>query len=305
MFGFLMTENVNDARTNIFISLAAVFFLVIVSIYVLFDAYRVTKPLARNDAQLIAAAGYRKPWLAVFLSAIIPGIGQLYNKQLLKGLALIATLIVLSGFEEQFPPLLIAGLLVYLFGIKDAFDAAEARNGSNQRFFQQDKAIVRFICDAHCRRCVPAHHRKISSRHSDTIRAMIPTLQIGDHVLTRKFRTISTAREGILSYTPIRKTQRRTSSSASSGWVEHGRIINGELYINDQLMPRGSWGSKVEGHFRRPFSVRRRYTRSRSAEQRTASVPRDGRRSTAGRGRCRRIRCSSGDNRDNSMDSRT
>ncbi len=253
VYGFLMTESAQDARTDIFISLVAFFLLLVVSIYVLFDAYRVTKLLDRRDAPVVAAPGHRKPWLAAFLSSILPGIGQFYNKQLLKGFILLAADIVVHELEHAFAPFFIVSLFVVLFGIKDAFDSAETLNGSNQRFFQQEKAVVRFIVIMLALGTIPFAflvRENIIEAFKIPSGAMRPTLQIGDHILTRKFRTLSTpVQRGDIVVFPYPEDPEKNFIKRVVGLEgDTVRITDGELYINDQMVPSKRVGEQsVEG----------------------------------------------------------
>ncbi len=74
--GFLLIEDATTARTMSEIALAVLFVMTVLSIYALFDAYRITKRYNVEQAQSTAAPGDRKPWLAAFLSSLFPGLGQ-------------------------------------------------------------------------------------------------------------------------------------------------------------------------------------------------------------------------------------
>lgn len=64
------------------------------------------------------------PVLAALLSAILPGLGQIYNRELERGLAFIAGSIV-SGFLAIFVIGLLIYPLVWVFAIYDAYTRAE------------------------------------------------------------------------------------------------------------------------------------------------------------------------------------
>ena len=168
--------------------------MLVLSIYVLFDAYKIAKRYNAEHVQTVADTGQRKPWLAAFLSSLFPGIGQFYNRQVLKGIAFIAVTVAAFILQAVFAPLFIFVLLVYLIGIKDAFDSAEALNGSGDRFFRQERAIVLLIVVIFSLQAIPFaeiikdHVIKAFKMPSGS---MYPTLKIGDHFLigkTKSFR---------------------------------------------------------------------------------------------------------------------
>lgn len=64
----------------------------------------------------------KSPGLAAVLSCICPGLGQVYNEQIINGIVIfIATLIGLCLF-------LLPGLIVWVFGIYDARNTARSIN---------------------------------------------------------------------------------------------------------------------------------------------------------------------------------
>jgi TM2 domain-containing membrane protein YozV/rubredoxin len=64
------------------------------------------------------------PFLAALLSALLPGLGQIYNRELERGLALVVASIV-SGFLVLFAVGLLLYPIVWVFAIYDAYTRAE------------------------------------------------------------------------------------------------------------------------------------------------------------------------------------
>ena len=239
LFGFLLTEGVQRARAYLKIVPAGMLVMFVVRIYVLFDAYIVTKRRNPDDAQTPAVARYRKAWLAAFLSTIIPGVGQFYNRQVIKGIALLAALVIMILFEHDYPLLIIPGLLVYVFGIKDAFDSAEAANGSSGRFFQQEKAIVLFIVIMFSLQAIPFAmiiRENVLEAFKIPSGAMIPTLKIGDHFLVGKSKSFFTSlQRGDIVVFPYPKDPEKNFVKRVIGLGgDKIQIINGALYINEK-----------------------------------------------------------------------
>lgn len=81
---FLISDNSETSRQFLALAIASGILLFLLSIYSCFDSYRAAK---RHNISLNVRVmtEVKKPWLAVFLSKIFPGIGQFYNRQIVKG----------------------------------------------------------------------------------------------------------------------------------------------------------------------------------------------------------------------------
>ncbi len=239
---FLISENAQNARTYAVIVPTAMLVMFALSIYVLFDAYKVTKRRNPDTPQTAAVAGYRKAWLAAFLSSIIPGVGQFYNRNVIKGVVLLAAAITIGVFEDHYASLIIISLLVYVFGIKDAFDSAEALNGSNDRFFRQEKTVVLFMVIMFSLQAI-TYGRIIKENIIETFKipsgAMYPTLMIGDHFLLGKLRPFFTSlKRGDIVVFPYPKNPKKNFVKRVIGLGgDKIQIIKGEFYINNHLIP--------------------------------------------------------------------
>ncbi len=240
--GFLLTENAATSHTLSVITLTVFLVMFVMSIYVLFDAYRIAKRHNVEQAQsALVNTGHRKPWLAAFLSSLFPGIGQFYNRQVIKGLAFIAAMVVAYIFEAIFALFFIFGLLVYLLGIKDAFDSAVAINGTGDRFLRQERTVLLFLLIMFGLQAIP--YDKIIKDH--VIEAfkmpsgsMYPTLKIGDHFLLGKIRPFfaSLQRGDVVVFPyPVNPEKNFVKRVIGLGG-DKVQIVNGDIYINDQLI---------------------------------------------------------------------
>ncbi|MFZ5646489.1 MAG: hypothetical protein ACOY30_02605 [Bacillota bacterium] len=69
----------------------------------------------------------KKRWVSVFLSALLPGAGQVYNGDYMKG-AVLVFLAMLAFFLGGITPFTLAfGLFIWVFGIMDAYLRSSAR----------------------------------------------------------------------------------------------------------------------------------------------------------------------------------
>lgn len=238
--GFLLVEDSFKARIFIMIGLVTFLITIVISIYVLFDAYKITR---RNNPDVVAqtTAGYRKAWLAAFLSSLIPGIGQFYNKQIIKGIAFIVAVVAIAVAKVIHSLFIIVGLFVYIFAIKDAFDSAEVSNGSNERFFLQNRTVVMFMIAMFTLQSIP-FSKIIKETVVEAFKipsgAMIPTLVIGDHFLLGKLKMlVGPLRRGDIIVFPYPENPTKNFVKRIIGLGgDKIQYINGELYINDQLV---------------------------------------------------------------------
>ena len=106
-------------------------------IYNLVDAYKNTK---RQNIE--ATPTKKQPFLAVFLSAIIPGLGQIYNSQWLKGIGLMIFVFLTSSLLEAIGP--VGRLLSLLFEggaslfiLNDAYATARKINDQEGNLFSR------------------------------------------------------------------------------------------------------------------------------------------------------------------------
>ena len=162
----------------------------IFGIYVLFNAHKVAKKYNAKHDLTLETDIKKKPWLAVFLSYILPGIGQFYNKQVLKGLAFIIGIIVLWSIEEIHYLFSLLLIPLYFFSFKDAFESAERINGTNKKLMAQGSRSVRtFVIIMLLLDLLPfpaivkTHFIQAFKFPSGS---MMPTLLIGDHFLVKK-----------------------------------------------------------------------------------------------------------------------
>lgn len=174
----------------LFIAIASGFIIFIFGIYVLFNAYKVAKKYNAKHDLTLETDIKKKPWLAVFLSWILPGIGQFYNKQFLKGFGFIICSAFLYIVHTMYYPLFFLLIPLYLFAIKDAFEAAEKINGSNQKLFEQGNRSIRtFLVFILLFEFIPFSDivkTYFVQAYKIPAGSMKPSLEIGDHLLINK-----------------------------------------------------------------------------------------------------------------------
>jgi signal peptidase I len=190
LYFFLSSDDAALSRSFGMWSIISWVVLFTIGIYSLFDAYKTARQFNADHHVETEPFQKKNPWFALFLSKILPGLGQLYNRQWLKVLLFIIGLIIISVtvqfhylFSLLFLPLSLSALI-------DAFDSAARMNGSEQRLSDQVSTGIKvFVVAVILFEAVPlgdfirAHFIQAYTMPSGS---MLPTLAIGDHIYINK-----------------------------------------------------------------------------------------------------------------------
>ena len=186
---FIYTDDSSISRIYGLIGVIALICIPVFGIYTLVDAYKTAKKCNAEHALSLDTVK-KKPWLAVFLSIVFPGIGQFYNRQVIKGILFLICAILLYLLSDKYYLLYFSLVPFYLFVMKDAFDSSEKINGSDNKFVEQGKMAVKlFVILMIVIKIIP---------YGDIIKAdiiqafkipagsMLPTIKLGDHIFVDK-----------------------------------------------------------------------------------------------------------------------
>lgn len=188
--GFILLEDAAMSRLFILTTLISIIIILIFSIYILFDAYKIAKAYNVNQQINIDKDNKKKAWLAALLTYLFCGIGQFYNKQIIKGCAFLITAIILYIIADKYYIFQILLFPLYLFAMKDAFDSAERINGSERRFLDQEKIAVKAFILAmllfHLTPFAQITKTHIIQAFKIPAGSMLPTLEIGDRIFVDK-----------------------------------------------------------------------------------------------------------------------
>ena len=242
-FSFLSSEDAAQSRLAGLLFIAASVGFIIVCVYALFDAHKIARRF-NADHQLTPEPFLRKnPWLAVFLSAFITGLGQLYSRQWLKGLLFIIASFILGTAGGSYYLILFLLIPLSFLSLQDAFDSAEKMNLSGRKFVDQGSRGAKFIVIAMLiyggiplSGIVKAHFVQAYKLPSGS---MLPTLKLGDHIYAnREIRGKGPVAKGDVIVFIYPKTDPRILSSGSSAWEEDKvEIKNKKVFINDAPYP--------------------------------------------------------------------
>lgn len=154
------------------------------SFFNLFDAHRCARKGNDSDFEQLRKSN-KDPWLAVFLSNIIPGLGHAYQGAWLTALLFFIGLVITGSLAEAVPILGVLAIGLSIFCCYHAYQTSPAEREKSQ------KLIIRICCVllaanllsvlfSLATRSLVAEARYIPSE------AMKPTLQVNDRLIVEK-----------------------------------------------------------------------------------------------------------------------
>ncbi len=240
-YGFLFLKDAATSRSLGLIAVIATLILLVLSIYALFDAFKVTRNYNSRHNLSTPDAIKKKPWLAVFLSNLFPGLGQFYTRQKIKGLALLIAALVLLATEDRYFPLFLIWVPVYFFSMKDAFDSAGKMNGTQDRFLGQERSLLVFVLIMIVLHAVPYDgiiKTNIVKAYNIPSGSMAPTLKVGDRILVdQSSEARGSVKRGdvvVFKY-PVNPEKNFIKRVVGMGG-DKVQIIDGNLYLDDQIV---------------------------------------------------------------------
>jgi signal peptidase I len=134
-----------------------------------------------------------------------------------KGIGFVVAMLFVYAGEDIFYQFSLLALALYFFSIKDAFDSAEKRNGSSERFLNQGNGLLVFIMVMLFLKTMPYGpiiKENFLKAYKIPAGSMVPTLQIGDHLLIdKRQKAVDGLQRGDIVVFPYPEDRRRTSLS--------------------------------------------------------------------------------------------
>jgi signal peptidase I len=244
MAGFLALDAQAAARASMIVSLGSLLLISVIHIAALFDAHKAARKFNSDHGLIVDTTGRKKAWLAMFLSLFLfPGIGQFYNGQVVKGIGFVVALLCVFAGEDIFYQFSLLVLALYFFSIKDAFDSAEKRNGSSERFSNQGNGLLVFIMVMLFFKTMPygpVIKENFLKAYKIPAGSMVPTLQIGDHLLIdKRQKAVDGLQRGDIVVFPYPENPAKNFIKRAMAFGgDKVQFINGDLYINDDIVPK-------------------------------------------------------------------
>jgi signal peptidase I len=217
----------------------------ITAIYILnlFDAYFCARRQLNVQLSEKIPRINKDPWFAVFLSRILPGLGQLYLEKAILGGFLLSLIIICSTLANIFSHLIIFIPIISAVACYDAFVAFPKPKRSKQRLIT---LIALFVLGVGLiSNYLPLWIEQNIELFEIPSKSMLPTLQVGDRIFVHKFSPYSPQRGDMVVFR-VPDSAKRLDNQSNNNEAEYFikrvigepgqmiRITNGMVYINNQ-----------------------------------------------------------------------
>jgi signal peptidase I len=197
----------------------------------------------------------RIPVIAAVLSLVAPGLGQLYNGQILKGIIfflailLIPTILFLAGLQSQFlglAAILVFTFCLWLFVIVEAFFAAKRKKEVVLKGYNKWYLYLLIILLVNGTYFIPRDFTEDFASGVLGFRvyripagSMEPTLLIGDYLITdsKYFKKNELQRRDLVIVQYPKEPSRDFIKRVIALEGEKIEIKNKQVYINDEVLP--------------------------------------------------------------------
>jgi signal peptidase I len=268
--GFVCTElvliaiaswSIFSPTGNTVTGLGSLLLIPIIYVLNLFDAHAcANKRLTVQVSEKIPRTN-KDPWFAVFLSRILPGLGQLYVQKAVAGIVFLSLIIIFSSLKSIFPHLLIFLPIISAVACYHAFTAFPKTRRPRQHLITIIAVFV--LAFGLVGNYVPRWIQQKFEPFEIPSKSMLPTLQVGDRILVNQSRDYLPQRGDLIVFrepegAKILENQAGKKKNKERFFVkrvigEPGQVVrvaDSIVYINDQPLqeayiaepPAYEWG---------------------------------------------------------------
>ncbi len=230
----------------------------------LVDAHRAVGRSNLRDDLPISPSQTKKPWLGALLSYIFPGVGQFYNKQIIKGVVFIGIEVILLFAENIYWVMFSFCFIFEIFAISDAYYVSSRTNGSALSLLAQGTKrqvytlitvlfLFGFLTNSYNENIIKG---KLIQPYHIPSASMNPTLREKDYILATKydFDPHQTRRGDVIvfKYPVDKKTDYVKRVIGLPG--EKIEIVGNKVYINGKILDEPYTVYKGTGKYG-PYSI--------------------------------------------------
>lgn len=241
-----------------------IFLLLVSVIYIfsLFDAFGcVNKQLNVQSAEKLPRT-HKDPWFALFLSRILPGLGQLYIEKAILGAVFLSLIIIVSGLAKFFSNLVIVIPVISAVACYHAFVTFPRQRGRSQSLITIIAILILTL--GLVVTYLPSWVQQEIEPFEIPSKSMLPTLQSGDVIFVKKSSNYLPKKGDLIVFKAPESAKileaklDKTNSKEEQFFVKRAigepgqivRVANGLVYINDQPLqetyiaqpPAYQWG---------------------------------------------------------------
>ncbi len=243
----IATWSIFSSSGNTVTGIGCLFPIVVIYVLNLFDAYFcANKRLSVQASEEKIPRIYKDPWFAVFLSRILPGLGQIYIEKAIVGGFLLSLIIICSTLTKVFPHLIILMPISSAVACYHAFVAFPKSRSQRQRLI----TVIAFLVFALgpfglISNYLPSFLGQNVEIFEIPSKSMLPTLQVGDRIFVRKSSHYFPQRGDMVVFKvpdSVKLLENEADKKKTQYFIkrvigEPGQIVrvtNGAVYINNQ-----------------------------------------------------------------------
>ncbi|HPS36537.1 MAG TPA: signal peptidase I, partial [Candidatus Omnitrophota bacterium] len=222
----------------------------VLGLSILFDSYKTAKKFNQENNATVPVVK-KQPFLAVFLSLWLPGLGQIYNSQIGKAIGCMVLCFLAPSFlGALLKPLgvVIAHIIdpvIKLFVLNDAYSSADKINGGNGNVFSRfHKNIINGVILLWLFPLIFSAVSTVTLRtffispYKYPTQSMSPALQPGDKIFVNKwiYRHENPKRGDLVVFQSPAAPKKDLLKRVAGLPGEKLKIQDGHIYINDKLL---------------------------------------------------------------------
>jgi signal peptidase I len=219
---------------NTIIAISLLLGTIVVHIWSLFDTHKCAKEVNTENFESSRKKD-KDPWLAVFLSQILPGLGHIYLRKWIWGITLVACLIIVSIIGKTHLLFLICGPIFLAFVCYHAYMSSPVRRETSKNLILILAVVIFALGLEHNYLPVLIKENVVQAFKSST-KSMEPTLRVDDKILVKKSAQYVLKRGDVVVFKYPEDRSRSFTKRVVAFGGESIEIRDGNIYINEDKL---------------------------------------------------------------------